>query len=331
MPNGLPYDQDIAKYQQAITIDTAMSLDLHQLKTFCVVAEEENIARASVRLYLSAPAVSGHIKALEDELGVALFSRGPRGMRLTEAGHTLWEDAEALLKQAAAMRRKASSLSDEPSGILRIGINNPPDSLHVPELIANLGARFPSLRFESVFGSSQYVINGLRQDEFDIGFTEWEKLPTEIESIPLEARQIRLIAPLEWAEQLRDLPPAELAPYPWLFASEGCSHYIFARNWCEAHKLHIEPRIRSDDIDQTTVGFVARGLGLSLVAMQSLEASAYREEVAVLPQIEGSVPLSIAYLKERRDDALVSTAVRFVRELFSVEASQRTTAKVDKS
>lgn len=305
-----------------------MSFDLHQLKTFCVVAEEENIARASVRLYLSAPAVSGHIKALEDELGVALFSRSSRGMRLTEAGHALWEDAEALLKQASALRRKASSLSEELSGVLRIGINNPPDSLHVPELIANLGARFPSLRFESVFGSSQYVINGLRQDEFDIGFIEWEKPPPEIESVDLEAREIRLIAPLEWAAQLRELPPAELAPYPWLFASEGCSHYVFARRWCEQHNLNIEPRIRSDDIDHTTVGYVARGLGLSLVATQSLEASAYREEVAVLPQIQGSVPLSIGYLKERRDDALVATAVRCVRELFAYKTQQTTSPKV---
>ena len=293
------------------------------------MAEEENIARASVRLYLSAPAVSGHIKALEDELGVALFSRGPRGMRLTEAGNALWEDAEALLKQASALRRKAGSLSEELSGVLRIGINNPPDSLHVPELIASLSARFPTLRFESVFGSSQFVINGLRQDEFDIGFIELEKLPPEIEALELEARDIRLIAPLKWAGQLRELSPADLAAYPWLFASEGCSHYIFARNWCEEHKLNIEPRIRSDDIDQTTVGFVARGLGLSLVATQSLDASAFREEVAVLPHIQGTVPLSISYLKERRDDTLVATAVRCVRELFASPAQQATSPKVD--
>lgn len=308
-----------------------MSFDLHQLKTFCAVAEEENIARASIRLYLSAPAVSGHIKALEDELGVALFTRGPRGMRLTEAGHALWEDAESILKQASALRRKAGSLSEELSGVLRIGINNPPDSLHVPELIANLGGRFPSLRFETVFGSSQFVLNGLRQDEFDIGFIEWEKLPAEIESIELEARTIRLIAPLEWADQLRELPPSELQTYPWLFASEGCSHYHFARRWCEEHNLRIEPRVRSDDIDQTTVGFVARGLGLSLVATQSLEASAYQEEVAVLPQVEGTVQLSLGYLKERKDDTLVATASHCVRELFASRRPVLPTVETEKT
>ena len=295
-----------------------MNFDLHQLRTFCVVAEEENVSRAAVRLYLSAPAVSGHIKALEDELGVALFTRSARGMTLTEAGHALWEDAEAILKAAAALRRKAGGLSGEVAGTLRIGINNPPESLHVPALIANLGGRYPSLKFEYVYGSSQFILTGLRQETFDIGFFESDAVPAEVVGEPLEARAVVLIAPKAWADELRGLPADRLQGYPWLFASEGCSLYQFARRWCAEHRLHIEPRIRSDDSDHTTVGFVARELGLSVVAAESLAASAYREEVAVIPQLVGQLPLSLGYRKDRRGDALVSAAVAGVRELFGV-------------
>ena len=58
-------------------------MELYQLRTFAAVAEESHLTRAAERLHLSQPAVSGHIKALEGELGVRLFDRAPTGMELT--------------------------------------------------------------------------------------------------------------------------------------------------------------------------------------------------------------------------------------------------------
>jgi DNA-binding transcriptional LysR family regulator len=64
-------------------------MEIHQLKTFVTVAREGSITRASELLYLSQPAVSAHIKAIEDTLGLALFERTPRGMSLTADGARL--------------------------------------------------------------------------------------------------------------------------------------------------------------------------------------------------------------------------------------------------
>ena len=61
-------------------------MELYHLRTFVTVAEEGHLTRASERLFTSQPAVSAHIKALEEELGVTLFDRTPRGMQLTPAG-----------------------------------------------------------------------------------------------------------------------------------------------------------------------------------------------------------------------------------------------------
>jgi DNA-binding transcriptional LysR family regulator len=293
-----------------------MNLDLNQLKTFCVVAEEENISRAAERLYLSAPAVSAHIKALEDELGVELFSRSSRGMTLTEAGNILWDDVDQILKKTANLRRKAIGLSGEVAGVLRIGINNPPDSLHVPELIANLGAKYPKLRFEYEYANSQYILRGLRQDAFDIGFFEKDSVSSEISAELLEERPLVLIAPKAWAPDLRKKSVKELEAYPWLFVSEGCSYCQHAKKWCSEHGLSIEPRITADNDDCTTVGFVARELGISVVSEESLAASAYHEGVEILHQLKGNVSLYMGYRKDRRMDALVSTATQAVRELF---------------
>lgn len=293
-----------------------MSLDLHLLRTFCVVAEEENLSRAATRLYLSPPAVSAHIKALEDDLGVRLFSRSSRGMSLTEAGHKLWDDAEALLKNAAELRRKAHALNEDIGGTLRIGINNPPETLHLDEILSALTEQAPTLRFECTFGASQVILSGLRGDDFDIGFYEGQPAATDLESVFLEDRELVLIAPHAWGSILEQAPVARLQEYPWIFASEGCSYYQFAREWQLTHNIQLDARIRSVDDDMSYMGFVARGLGLSIVSRQMLMASKHRDEIVILPQLSGSVPLQLGYLKSRESDALVHAGVSAVQAVW---------------
>ena len=74
-------------------------MDIYQLKTFVTVAAEGSITKASELLFLSQPAVSAHIKALEDELGLQLFNRTAKGMSLSAQGLALLTKAEQLLQQ----------------------------------------------------------------------------------------------------------------------------------------------------------------------------------------------------------------------------------------
>ncbi|WP_309380391.1 LysR family transcriptional regulator [Cerasicoccus frondis] len=293
-----------------------MSLDLHQLRTFCVVAEEENVSRAAERLYLSAPSVSAHIKALEEELGVRLFTRSSRGMMLTESGRSLWEDAENILKYTAKLRRKAQLLEGDVAGTLRIGVNNPPETLYIDEIIGRLGKRFAMLRFDCQFGPSQFTLSGLKNEEFDIAFFEGKSGYADIESISLEKRRILLLAPLDWADALAKAPIAQLQEYPWIFASEGCSLYKFTKEWQAEHNIHIEERIRSNNEEHSTMNFVASGLGLSVLTEEVVRNSVHRDRVAIIPQLSGSVTLSLGYLKSRQDEPMIQAAIQTVRDLW---------------
>lgn len=72
-------------------------MEFYQLRTFTMVAEEGHLTRAARRLNASQPAVSAHIKSLEDELRVSLFLRTPKGMVLTDAGKKLKAHADKAL------------------------------------------------------------------------------------------------------------------------------------------------------------------------------------------------------------------------------------------
>ncbi|ALV05178.1 LysR family transcriptional regulator [Roseateles depolymerans] len=87
-------------------------MDLQQLRTFTVIAREGSLARASAQLFLSQPAISAQLKALESELGVKLFDRTSKGMTLTFAGRDLLQEASNNLAAATnilALRRNLTT------------------------------------------------------------------------------------------------------------------------------------------------------------------------------------------------------------------------------
>jgi DNA-binding transcriptional LysR family regulator len=83
-------------------------LDLRKLRYFVAVAEELNFGRAAETLMIAQPVLSRQIRAFEAELGVRLFVRDTRGTELTEQGKLLYQEAEALLASAAAVRRRVA-------------------------------------------------------------------------------------------------------------------------------------------------------------------------------------------------------------------------------
>ncbi len=97
-------------------------LSLRDIEYFLAVVEHGAVARAAEACHVSQPTLSMQLKKLEEQLGVPLFERLPRAMRLTVAGEALLPQARALRAAAAAMESQAQSLADPLAGIVRIGI-----------------------------------------------------------------------------------------------------------------------------------------------------------------------------------------------------------------
>jgi DNA-binding transcriptional LysR family regulator len=96
-------------------------MELRQLRYFVAVAEHESFTRASEHLLIAQPALSAQIAKLEDELGVALFEKIGRGVRLTGPGHLVLVEAQRTLADAEALVRIARAGAEGAVGTLRVG------------------------------------------------------------------------------------------------------------------------------------------------------------------------------------------------------------------
>lgn len=283
-------------------------MELYQLRTFLTVADEGNLSRAAGKLFTSQPAVTAQVRALEGELGVKLFDRSPKGMRLTQAGEALREQARKIVEAARDFKHQADHLRGAVMGEVVFGLNNRPEILRVIEVLRGLSAAHPDLRYELVNGSSGVILQGLEEGTVSIGFFEGAHESSKLTVHPLDMVELCLVCPAAWAEELSKPDWNLLQTKPWIFVSPMCSYFRVIHNICQEQGLNITPRFQVNEC-LTVLNLVAEGLGVTLTAREQIDLYPFKGKVVPLPHFRAVVPLSLAYLTERENDPAIA-AVR---------------------
>lgn len=142
-------------------------MELRHLRYFVAVAEEENVTRAAARLHVSQPPLTRQIQDLEEELGVALFERNGKSIRLTESGRVFLNEARASLRRVdqavAAVRSAARDLHGE----LQLGYAPSPTVEILPLLLRAFQKQCPHVRVSLHDHSSPEMLAGLRARQLD--------------------------------------------------------------------------------------------------------------------------------------------------------------------
>jgi LysR family transcriptional regulator, nitrogen assimilation regulatory protein len=139
-------------------------MELRSLSYFARIAELGSITRAAAHLHLAQPALTRHVQRLEEELGVALFTRANRGVRLTEAGQKLLESATRILRDVERTGDEIRAQDAQPSGRIILGITPTLCPILVPELFARMRRDFPRVELKVMHAGmvrlEEFVIDG---------------------------------------------------------------------------------------------------------------------------------------------------------------------------
>jgi len=144
-------------------------MELRHLRYLVAVAEELHFGRAAIRLNISQPPLSQQIRQLEEELGVRLFERTKREVRLTEAGKRIVDEAHQVLGRIDHFCKVAMQAGEGEIGHLSVGVTGGINEILV-ETLRRLGSQFPGVHIELQYMSTGTQLETLREGRIEVGF-----------------------------------------------------------------------------------------------------------------------------------------------------------------
>ena len=261
--------------------DGLVGLLAPRLQQFAAVARSEHVTRASEALGVPQPTLSRSIARLEADLGVALFVRTGRRVRLTRAGALLLEHVERALHELEAGVRTAVGEASPEGGRVALGFLHTLGAVAVPRLLRAFRDQRPHVRFDLVQDSHDVLLARLREGRLDLVLTSPLPDDDDLETHALQEQELLLAVPpghrLAACQRVR---LAEAAAEQFVGMEPGYGLRRTTDAWCREAGFTPSLAFEGEEID-TLRGLVAAGLGVALLPPETPRGASGVVEVAV--------------------------------------------------
>jgi DNA-binding transcriptional LysR family regulator len=170
-----------------------MRFDLVDLQLFIAVAETRSITNGALRVHLALASASARIKGLEAALGVALLTRGRRGVELTPAGESLLDHARIVMHNVDAMRGDLAAFAHGVKATVRFLANTSGLSEYLPKALAAFLSEHPHISIDVEERESGEIAHAILTGAADLGLAAEHALPENIERIPFSEDRLVLV------------------------------------------------------------------------------------------------------------------------------------------
>ncbi|MEM1366483.1 MAG: LysR substrate-binding domain-containing protein [Cyanobacteria bacterium P01_H01_bin.15] len=247
-------------------------LELRQLRYFVVVAEELNFTRAAERLQIAQPPLSRQIQSLEKTLDVELLQRTNRRVALTAAGQVFLTECQQILSRVEQSIHKTQRVARGEVGQLTIGFEGAFHHDTVLDIIQKFRGQFSEVELVLQEMPSGQQMGALQQQVIDVGFvdpilTDRTVARHNLFSEPLVA----VLASTHHLAQEKNLNLNQLAKESWITGRSGAGCGLLQRIMTSCQQAGFNPNVQQETNDiQMTLGFVASGLGITLLPVSAL-------------------------------------------------------------
>ncbi len=272
---------ELFEYERFV-IASGVPLILAHLRTFAEIARHRSFSRAAEALHLSQPAVSHHIRLLEQELGTRVLERVGKRAFPTEAGQLLLMHGERALGELEAARTAIHGLRGRVTGRVRIGTGATASIYLLPPLLRRLHRRHPGIELVVVTGNSADIAAAIVDNRLDVGIVTLPVTSRELAVTPFAVDRIVAIAPSDspWARR-RVATPRELARERLILYERGGTIRRIVEQWFRGNG--VVPRIAMElGNAEAITRLVAVGLGLAVTSAMAVEADVARGTLAAI-------------------------------------------------
>ncbi len=290
-------------------------MDTRALRYFQAVAEFGSYSRGAEFLRISQPAVSRQIRALEQDLGRPLFVRHSHGVSLTDAGRTLLERSQAILRQFDQARDDIRGGESGPSGTVTLAV--PPAAGHflIPELTRRFSALYPTVFLKVAAGFSVYIHEWLVRGRVDLACLHDPVPQPGFVVTPLAREEVFLVGkPGGWAPPRDHVRTQDLADVPLILPGRPNASRRLLDGWLSRRGIRLNVRMEADD-HLIIRALVRDGLGCSLLTQGAFLADLRSGELQAWPfRPRAYWGLALMEMPDERRSAPVAALAQLVRE-----------------
>ena len=290
-------------------------MEFNRLRSFAAVAEAGHLTRAAEKLHISQPALSAQIKALEDELGLALFDRTATGMVLTGAGKRLLVEADKVLAAAQAMHAEARALKGELSGTVRLGTLSDPDFIRLGQFMSIAVERYPVLQIEFQHEITGMAMQHVREGTLDASFYYGDISAPQVAGVALRAINYRVAAPAAWRDRVQHAGWAEIAELPWITTPPVSTHSHLAHELFRTHGV-APTKLVGADHEAVVSSLVVSGVGVALVREDIARKKAEAGEMCLWQDMRIGTTLWFIYLRSREHDPVIRALLDVLKDAW---------------
>lgn len=284
--------------------DTADNhVNFHHLHIFHAVANHLSFSRAAESLGITQPAASIQIQELEKSLGVTLFHRRPRGLRITEVGQTVYAYCQQIFSLSNKMVATVKEMQELKTGHLTLGASTTPGEFVLPMAVGQFRRSFPGIRVELIIGNTRSIIQRILSREIDLGMVgdSAEGHPNELETVDYLDDEIVLVAaPDHPIARAQPVTPIQVMEHGLIVREEGSA----TRQTAEQHMraLGAEPRVELEmGSNQAVKQAAAAGGGVGVISKLGVVAEVKAGMLTIL-DVKGwdcRRPLTLVHPKDR--------------------------------
>ncbi|MCK6630628.1 MAG: LysR family transcriptional regulator [Anaerolineae bacterium] len=247
-------------------------MEFYQLRGFLAVAQTQSFTQAADQLFLTQPALSLQIKALEEELGQPLFERSGRRVLLTPAGRLLQERAEQIVALANQARSELQATQELQSGSLRLGATESLCLYILPPVIQFFHEKFPGIELQFINRHSAELVTLVAEGRIDFGLITLPILDPRLESDTLFYREdVAICAPTSPLLAESTVTLEALAAQPLLLLEKSSSSRVLLDQLLARQRVIPAQLLELGSIE-IIKRFVALDLGVSIVPEYTIEA-----------------------------------------------------------
>lgn len=288
-------------------------MDLDQIRGFLETAREKSFTKAAEKLFLTQPAVSLQVKALENELGTKLFERRGKQVLLTEAGRLLLERSEEVMDLISRVQQDIASLDELKTGRLSVATSDTNCAYILPPVVKAFREAYPRVELRLTDRMSADVVRLVLDGAVDFGLATLPVSEPRVRTDSLFVRDDVVICP--WAHELtmaQNVCLQDVVAYPMLMLGQGSTSRALLDRVLHQNDLQANVAMELGSIE-VIKRFVEIGLGVALVPEVAVRDEVHAKRLAAVRVVD--VPAREVGVVQRRSGHLSRAAEVFLEFL----------------